>query len=309
MGRAKRAVYIESLKKKIAIRRILAVLLVIIGLAALAITTIFITKIIHTDNSRALSLWRDSDYQAVYVISIENLEKSPLSPFWLTMKGFSAYQLASAQVTAQETETYIDEAVYALRQALLERKRDDDPRVHYVLGKAYFLKGEYYADLCINHLEKARLMGYEPLDLAEFLGLSYSRIGDHQKSIESFTRALGDYPSDLLLLALAKSYSALEDTMNSSAYLLRCIDQTKDIDIKNQARIHLGINYIKEREWTAAQEVLDAVLADDEQNAEAHYNLGEVFQGLGDSVKARSEWRKALRIDPSHAASRERLKL
>lgn len=308
MGRSKRAVYIESLKKKIAIRRILSVLLVILAIAALGISVALTGKISHTDNSRALSLWRDSDYQSVYTLALKNLEKAPLSGFWLTMKGFSAFQLASAQVTAEETETFIDQAIFALRKALLDDKLND-PRVYYVLGKAYFLKGEFYADVSINYLEKARQMGYEPLDLAEFLGLSYSRTGDYQKSIEAFTRALGDYPSDLLLLALARNYTALDDTMNSSAYLLRCIDQTKDVDIKNQARIQLGVNYIKDGEWAAAQVVFSAVLSDDEQNAVAHYHMGEVFQGLGDSVKARSEWRKALRIDPSHAPSRERLKL
>lgn len=309
MGRSKRAVYIESLKKKIAIRRVLAVFLVAAGIVALVFSVVLVKKIIHTDNSRALTLWRESDYQSVYILSIDNLKENPLSPFWLTMKGFSAYQLASAQITVQETEDFINEAVYALRQALLNKDQAADPRIHYVLGKAYYIKGEYYADLAIDHLETARNMGYDPLDLAEFLGLSYSRIGKYQESIEAFTRALGDYPSDLLLLALARNYAALDDTMNSSAYLLRCIDQTKDIDTKNQARVQLGINYIHENDWPAAQEVLNAVLAEEDQNAEAHYRLGEVFQGLGDSVKARSEWRKALRIDPSHASSRERLKL
>lgn len=309
MGIGKKAVYIETLQRKIVVRKILSVILVVIALASLVFTGILIHRLSKTQNARALELWQDSDYQAVYDLSIQNLESAPLSTFWLTMKGFSSYQLASAQINAKETELYIDASIYALRKALLAQKNEDLERLHYVLGKAYFLKGEYYADLAIEQLEKARSLSYIPPDLPEYLGLSYSRIGDYKKSIASFTEALGDYPSDLLLLAIARNYAALDDTMNSSAYLMRCIEQTRDVGVRNQARLQLGINLIKDEDWEKAKEEFLNILLDDNQNANAHYYLGDIWLGLGDSVKARAEWRKALRIDPSHALSRQRLSL
>jgi len=43
-------------------------------------------------------------------------------------------------------------------------------------------------------------------------------------------------PSDLLLLAIAKSYLALSEKDSAKAYLIRCIDSSRDAKIIVQAR-------------------------------------------------------------------------
>ena len=48
------------------------------------------------------------------------------------------------------------------------------------------------------------------------------------------------------------------------------------------------------------------ILALDPNAADAHYYLGEIYLKMTDPVRARSEWRKALLIDPSHYGARLR---
>jgi Tfp pilus assembly protein PilF len=45
------------------------------------------------------------------------------------------------------------------------------------------------------------------------------------------------------------------------------------------------------------------------ENAEAHFQLGELYAGGGDSTRARAEWRRAVRIDPAHGPARTRLNM
>lgn len=305
----KKGIYIENLKKKLFLRKILYIVLVIIFLSATIFSTVLLNSFFKDNKKIALQAWKDADYNRVYSIASEALVKQPLSTFWHSLLGYSSYQLATAQTNSAQTSDYVDTSIGSLRIALLKASNSELPRLHYILGKAYFLKGEYYSDLTIKHLNLAQELGYTGNDLYEYLGLSYTQIKDYSKSIEVLTQSLGDYPSDLLLLSIAKNYSFLQDIPNSNAYFIRCIEQTKDVYIKNQARLLLSENYIALNNWELAQKTIEQVLHEEEQNAQAHYLLGVVYAGLEDSIKSRAEWRKALRIDPSHTASRDKLSL
>ena len=58
----------------------------------------------------------------------------------------------------------------------------------------------------------------------------------------------------------------------------------------------------------AEQEYL-AILSEDSENAEAHYQLGELYAASNDTTRALAEWRKAVRIDSAHKAARARLNM
>ncbi|MDR0497949.1 MAG: tetratricopeptide repeat protein [Treponema sp.] len=49
------------------------------------------------------------------------------------------------------------------------------------------------------------------------------------------------------------------------------------------------------------------VLEENHENADAHYQLGELYAMEGDTTRARAEWRRALRLDPTHGPARGRL--
>ena len=56
-----------------------------------------------------------------------------------------------------------------------------------------------------------------------------------------------------------------------------------------------------------ARDQIELVISENADSAEAHYRLGIMYQKAGDAIKARSEWRRAVSIDPMHAAARQKL--
>jgi tetratricopeptide (TPR) repeat protein len=256
------------------------------------------------EKKELLQYWEDGSYSEAYDRSGEILADKPLDPFVLTVHGFVSYQLAQAQINSTGALAYIDECIWSLRKALLKNP-DKDGRIRYVLGKAYFLKGPDYADLSIRYLEEAKAASYSVADLSEYLGLAYAAVHDYRKSVEELTQDLdpaGDVieGSDRLLMAIANSYEGLEDWESSRAYLLRCIEQTKDTDIVLEARLKLGKVLRSMGDLSGAIETYNLILDSGIESAEACYELGEIYTAQGETIKARAAYRRANRADRNY---------
>jgi tetratricopeptide (TPR) repeat protein len=294
-----------------------AVLAVVIGILISCVTVFFIgwRSRLGTEKKELLRLWENGAYEEAYRISGEKLVRKPMDYFLLTLHGFSSYQLAVAQINSFDTLTYIDDAVWSLRKALLTRRGEGESRIYYVLGKAYYYKGPSYADLAVKYLEKAREASYKARDIPEYLGLAYAAVHDYRNSVGAFTLALGSpeeegnaeaYPSDLLLLSIARSYIELDERDTAKAYLLRCIETSKDSDMILSAKLLLGAVLAAAGDTEGAEALYLAVLDEDGDNAEAHFQLGELYALQGDTTRARARWRRAA---PVHALARARLNM
>ena len=262
-----------------------------------------------------LQLWASNQFEELYQISGEQLLQKPLDYFLLTIHGFSAYQLAIAQINNFSMLTYIDNCIWSLRKALLLKEGREDGRLFYVLGKAYYYKGTGYGDLAVKYLEKSGETGYWEKDIPEYLGMSYINIKDYSSSISAFAGALnntagsGSSPSDTLLLSIANSYIALDEDDAAYAYLARCLEVSKDSKIISAARLSLGDILFRRGDLDGAEEQCVRVINETGGSADAHYRLGEIYSRQGEPVRARAEWRRAVQIDPSHASARSRLNL
>jgi tetratricopeptide (TPR) repeat protein len=276
------------------------------------------------DKKELLQLWDAGSYEEAFEVSRQGLEQYPMDYFLLTLHGFASFQLAIAQINTFDTLTYIDECIWSLRKALLTKNDVRDGRVQYVLGKAYYNKGSGYVDLAIRFLEEARDLSYNAEDIPEYLGLAYAAALDYRSSVAAFSQALepvsslnpaegetrdSDYPSDLLLLAIARSYIALDETETATAYLTRCVENSRDSSIIATARLLLGNIFFQSGRVEEAEALYLAILENDAENAEAHFQLGELYAAGGDNVRSRAEWRRAARIDPSHTKARARLNM
>ncbi|AEJ19536.1 tetratricopeptide repeat protein [Gracilinema caldarium] len=298
------------LKKRIIKKSILGVMLLVI-----TFLTIVIIRNHHLQqiNNRdyLLSLWNNGRYEDVLQRVKSDLQKKPLDTFLLIMYGFSAFQVAESQTAPQDAQVYYDDCISSLRKVLLYKSKSKDGRIPYVLGKAYFKSGPAYADSAILYLEKAKKLGYSAPDLYEYLGLAYASVKDYRNSVVAFSEALQPEkdPSDVLLLAIATSYIGLSDYDNAKAYLYRCIESTKDDDLRSKARLSLASLFVSEGKQQEAMDQYLAIIANNDQNAEAHFQLGELYANFGDAIKARSEWRKTLKIDPNHGPARNRLSM
>jgi len=245
--------------------------------------------------------------------------------FLLTMHGFSAYQLGVSQINKLSAAQYFDDSIRSLRKAQLLKEGAADGRLFYVLGKAYHNKGESYADLSVKYLEKARELSYNFADIPEYLGMAYAEIGDYRSSVAAFSEALdpgatfdsnslwpGERGQGLpgpLLLSIARSYFALDELDMARAYLQHCIDDSPDSHIILSARLLLSEVLRKAGDNNGAIKQLQNILEETGENAEAHYQLGDLYALQGDSVRARAEWRLALRADPAHTRARTRLSM
>ena len=283
-----------------------------------------------TDKRTLLQLWDSGSYSEVYEQSKLSLEAHPLDYFLLTLHGFSAYQVGISQISSKNALIYFDDCITSLRKALLlQDSETDDPdirgRLYYVLGKAYSYKGESYANLCINYLEKAKEMSYNAEDIPEYLGIAYASIGDHRSSVASFIEALEPWkegeneisgrsnsqnnPSGLLLFSIAKSYIALDDWEMARLYLQHCIAISQDSRLIMPAKLLLAEILIYSGDLDNARNYIQDILTENGEIAEAHFFMGEIYAQQGENARARNEWRTALSIDPAHTKARSRLAL
>ncbi|MDR1506935.1 MAG: tetratricopeptide repeat protein [Treponema sp.] len=256
--------------------------------------------------------WENGLYAEAFEQSSLALREKPLDPFLLTINGFVAYQLAVSQITQSDTRSYLDAGIWSLRKVLLRTNADGDGRIRYVLGKAYYSKGPEYADLSIRYLEESRGAGYTAKDIPEYLGLAYEAVREYRKSVEILSQALdpgeSGEDSDRLLMAIARSYTGLEDWENARAYLIRCVEQTKDGGEGIRARLLLGGVLRNSGDSVGAESVFTEVL-ESAESAEAAYELGEIYAAQGDTIRARAAWRRSYRADNNYRPARTRLNM
>jgi tetratricopeptide (TPR) repeat protein len=267
---------------------------------------------VNMERSETIGYWQAGDYAEAFRSSGVQLQKAPMEMdyFFLTVYGYSAYQLAFSQINTSETIRYIDESIFALRKAMLTPEGIKDGRVYYVLGKAYYFKGTEYADACVEYLEKAKALGWEANDSAEYLGLSYARLENYSASIAAFAEALntaGDNPPETLLLAIARSYVELGEDAIAESYLVRCLETNRDVYTAVEARLMLGAIMRGRDDYDGAEKQYLAILAETGETAAARHELGELYLAQGDVARARAEWRKANRIDPTFPPSIARI--
>jgi tetratricopeptide (TPR) repeat protein len=296
-------------------------------MAALVLVVMSLTLITRLKNragnerKELLHFWESGAFDRAFDASTAALAAKPLDYFLLTLNGFAAYQAGIAQINSFDAAALIDDCIRSLRKAMLLKNAENDGRVYYVLGKAYAYKGDNYADLAVKYLEKARSLAYKAGDIPEYLGLAYAAAGDYRSSVEAFALALeppppgeggsgaAAKPSDLLLLSIARSYFALEELETARAYLIRCIEVSRDSQTLTMARLLLGELLLQKGDSGGAENQYLTILNEAGENAEARYQLGELYTLQGETTRARAEWRLAHKADPAHTRARARLNL
>ncbi len=258
-----------------------------------------------------LAKFQAHDWDTVLAASETALASFPLDPFYLGMKGLSSFYKAIELPEGEERTVLIDQAVAALRKALVADERTSRvlPRAEfeYVLGKAYFCKGAAYYDGAVKWLESSIQDGYLGPDSREYLAVAYAGIGDRAAAIRNFEAALQRSRADLLLLAAARAYKDYGQADRAESLLLEALATSQDALAREKCRYALADIYGERSEDAKAEEQLMLALKENAESAEAHYRLGLLYQKRGDPVRARAEWRRAVAIDPMHTASRQKL--
>ncbi len=266
-----------------------------------------IYEISHTKPSitKVKAQWAVYDYQGVYDTTSILMQKESFNNTVMIYRGYAAFYLAVSATEPSVALSYISEAIRCLRIALNDARKKTIPQIEYMLGKSYFYKNmissyHYYADLAVKYLTKAQEDKYKADDIAEYLGLSYASLGMTMESIASFSGALLVRESDMLLLSIAEQYYKIEQYNAAKQYLFQVIKRSTDDSLVQKSRLLLGKIYIAEKFYDDAREEFEAILEKNENSADAHYELGVIYENQNDIVKARAEWRKAIRIQVNH---------
>ena len=256
--------------------------------------------------------WESYDYQNVYDISMDILRKKTFNNAALMLHGYAAFFLSLSATDTTQSQDLLDESINALRLALLTAKDKTVSQLEYMLGKAYFYKDTfssyyYYADLAVRYLTRARRDGYQADDIPEFLGLSYASLDMTMESISAFTEALLVRESDLLLLSIAEQYYKAGQSVAAGQYLYRISQDCKDEKILLRGSLLHGQIALEDEKYAEAEKEFQAILEKNENSADAYYYLGVLYEKQGDSARARSQWRRALRIQPNHSGALKKM--
>lgn len=255
-----------------------------------------------------LEQWNNKDYQTVSTSCDTSLEKSPLDPFYLTFKGLSSFYLGMAESDGEKRMALMDQAIFALRKALLDPKAPLRPEATYILGKAYFHKGADFYDESITTLLESIKLKYAAADTWEYLALASQGIGAYKESAGYFDQAMAAKPdSPELMIAAANVAMQTGDNAKAEALALKALSATTDEFLAERSNFVLGDIYRASGRLTEALARYDAIKEKNPESADAWYYEGLVLQSAGDPIKARAAWRKAVSIDPMHAGARQKL--
>ncbi|MCR5189589.1 MAG: tetratricopeptide repeat protein [Treponema sp.] len=301
-------------KKNHILAKILRLIAIILGISLITFTILFF---IYRYNQNKVTIktikdaWATYDYQKVYELSKVFLDENPYNNTAITYYSYACFYLSQAQTDTLQAQTYLDECINNLRIALYSSSEKLTPQLQYMLGSAYFYKNtittHYYADLAVKYLLLAQKNGYKSDDIAEYLGLSYASLGMTMESISAFTEALLVRESDTLLLSIAEQYYKAEEYEAAEQYLFRIIKNSKNEEIVLKSQILLGNIYIDNGEYDEALKEFDNVLKKNENSADAHYGIGVIYEMQGNIVKARAEWRTALKIQVNHPGALQKM--
>ena len=295
-------------------RIFLKIFIFAIIVSMLSVSVYFLKKIIktklktQTPVSKIYADWDARNYGAVYDSASKILETDRFNATALMFRGYSSFYLAVSSTDTTAAQNLLDESINDIRLVLQDAKQPSVPQLEYMLGKAYFYKNvlssyHYYSDLAVKHLLAAKNAGYEADDIPEYLGLSYSSLNRVQESISAFTEALIVRESDVLLMAIAEQYYKNGQPKAALQYLFRVNSESKNEELVLRSRTLLAQIYIDDEKYEDARREFETILEKEPNSADAYYGIGVTYEKEGDLVKARSEWRKALRIQSNHAGA------
>ena len=301
--------------------KVLAIVLISVAVVVLSsVLVFFLSRMVKNSRNnnpsvhKLYSLWDQGEYEKVYSDSLAILEKNELNAPAMVMHGYSAFFIALAQTDITNTQSYVDECIFSLRKSLYYADKASLPQIQYMLGKAYFQKNTissayYYSDLVIKYLNLALENGYEAPDIHECLALCYADLGMTVKSVMEFTMALKSHKTDTLLYAIALQYHKLEKDDIAKPYLVEIMTDSQDDDIILKSSLLLAEIYFLEGSYGDARTIYENVLEKFPDCAEGLDGLGNIYEKNGDIAKARSEWRKTLKVQVNHAGAIKKLGL
>jgi tetratricopeptide (TPR) repeat protein len=170
-----------------------------------------------------------------------------------------------------------------------------NPEARGVLARLYLVEGK--KSDAVESLRQAKTdfpnnsIGYR------LLGDFYFAVGDMDQATAEYSTLLQEHPKDI---QVKKNYVQLLILKNRMAEAGKLNDEVLNAYPKDSdALVNRGQMQIVGGNLNDASATLQAALQNDPENALAHYYFGIVLEKSGNSGRAETEWREALRLRPN----------
>lgn len=288
---------------------LLPVILILLVLSVVVFVVVLKSRNTVPDdlNSELNEYWEAEDYLTVLTLSDTQLLSDPLDSTLLMYNGFSHFYYAITLVSHDERISHLDSALYSLRKLLLNPPKDFVDEISYILGKVYFHKGRYYYDSAKVYLQAAYEDGFQAEDLYEYLGVVNLDLGNFDSGIGFIMDAIDIEPRDILFYTAAEAYERNGDLSLAEDFYRQARKLTSDSYLSQESSIGLARVLYTESDFSSALEILQSIVEENSQAAEAFFYIGEIYNEMGDMVKARANWREAYNQDKTFGPALERL--
>lgn len=250
----------------------------------------------------------DGDYEALFAekkydlateITAEILAADPFNKKALIYDGFANYYYGMQLPAFEDQLPYLDRAALSLRKVRILDEKHLTGKIDYFLGRIYYIKGTFFLDEAIVYFESALDLGYKDHrnEICYFLGMAYSRIGLFDKSLEWLKQVEGD--SDVSRLLIAITYFHQKNYASTLENLDRILQETQDEEVKLSCIFWKAKTFLEQNNYEQAISLYNEILAKVD-SADVHYQLGLVYKEMNNIIQARSEWRKAIKLQPTH---------
>jgi Tfp pilus assembly protein PilF len=199
------------------------------------------------------------------------------------------------------TENQPRQAIQALEQAAALMPENGE--THMWLGFAYFLNQQF--DEAEESYERALLHNPDLTDAHNYLGLLHAEQGNTQKALNEFEIALADpaFPPVSrmrVLYNIGKLYLETDQPDLALTYLQRAVELARNPADATYELVYLmlgrTLRQLGRNEEAAI--ALERVLETNEQNAEAHLELGLAYRDQGDFYRAREHLSRVVQLAP-----------
>lgn len=242
------------------------------------------------------------DYLRVLALSEVLLKDNPLDNEALVFAGFSSYYLGIYSAIPDEKTKHLNQSIYYLRTSLnLDEDGLYSTEALYILGKAYHLLGDAYANLVVSSLSQALSRGYRGSEINEYLGVAYIRLGEYNKGIDYFLAAMSGERNSTFYYTLAQAYSLVGEWAKAEEYYLLVLEQGSDDNLKDQTQLALAELYYESGRLREARELFLTMLRKYPNHGHAHFILGKVYYAENNFSQATAQWQRALRLNPQNS--------
>ena len=180
-----------------------------------------------------------------------------------------------------------------------DKNAPNDPVINYYLGVAYHGRG--LRDMAMERFQKAISLKEDYSEAHNYIGAIYMDMGQWEKAIASFDKALKNHLYATPALALFNSGWAYYNLQNYDVALSRyqqALRQDRLSLLQPQIEKNIGLIYIKKNNLVQAKEHFEKSVMLNPSLFDAHFFLAETYLKIKDTSNAKKSFQQVIKLAP-----------